>query len=417
MQFEADVRTIRSESTRTNNSSRQEILPTSRPLISNPRASTFHQLSPNATSFHAAQLEKRTRKPGPASLVLGANSTFNRFNSQLRSDLNLSTQSQRVTVHWDGRAAPVLDVRFSTLDFPLPANVLSKTTRTSLSAIEELSKRISETSEKEMVSSDRSTLSSNSSMGRRASDSLSEAVRDLASRFPSLPAHAKTPTSTHSHLPSHVQSRESLHSNWMTSIDVRRSISDMKLSKQVVPSTSFDSLLRNQNINSRFSVSTYAVDEGDNYCESFDDTTQKNQSPLTTPGLSSVPTTNTVATSGSSTSHRLELTLSSELSRRVTADSFQKSGDTKIRDFGILRNIPPLTQEWPYEAGPYTVPMQRQSPDIGYTENITDYAWKRAGLARVKSISPARMTPPATMSPMRRSVYAVGGGETFIFES
>ena len=98
VRFETDVKARR------NGPSRR-----SRFVISPPRNSTFHELSPHATTaFNAAQREKHL---GPSPLGLGAESSHTAFNTAAQ---------QRVTVHYDGKTPPVLELRLSGLEMPLP---------------------------------------------------------------------------------------------------------------------------------------------------------------------------------------------------------------------------------------------------------------------------------------------------------
>lgn len=94
-----DFREVREEMTRGNQGRRKSAL---RQFISNPRFSTFRQLSPTATAFHA-------RAPGG----LPGMSDF--------ASVKEGKSKQRVTVHYDERNAPTLHMRFSVLDIPSPA--------------------------------------------------------------------------------------------------------------------------------------------------------------------------------------------------------------------------------------------------------------------------------------------------------
>ncbi|GJJ14782.1 hypothetical protein Clacol_009050 [Clathrus columnatus] len=398
VQFETDVQTRRSESTRANLRSKDQVISISRIVISNPRTSTFQQLSPNASSFHAAQIEKRTRRPGPSPLVLGTNSTFNKFN-------NLAAP-QRVTVQWDGKAAPILDVRFSALNLSVSPIPMS-TSGTRLSVIEEEhNKRLVETPEKEMTSPDRSTLSSNNSMNRRASDSLSEAVRDLASRFPRIPPRVMTPTTTSTrpstmrhdwHLPSRVSSRGSLFSEWENTSNMERPTFNIQPSH-------LSNVVRKINY-SRFSVSTYSENEEKSYTESFDNM-QTNQSPLITPGLSSGPTLTTVSTS-IFPSHSMLGKHSTFSSPHPFARSNEGNRPASFDQYA-LKQASLFSGEW-FDGGDQYSTLLRgtQLPRVNSTAETIDDAWKRAGVTRVKSVAPAQTTPPVKISPMRRSMVAV----------
>lgn len=88
-----------------------------RQMVSNPRLSTFQQLSPSATAFHTTPRAPRiTEEPtgprAPAGLVGMDQFTVIRDDSR-----------QRVTIHFqDG--APTLHMRFSALDLPSPTTIV-----------------------------------------------------------------------------------------------------------------------------------------------------------------------------------------------------------------------------------------------------------------------------------------------------
>ncbi|KAF8501293.1 hypothetical protein JB92DRAFT_2976341 [Gautieria morchelliformis] len=151
--LEKDVR-ARARATRPDRASR------ARMSISNPRTSTFHALSPAASSFHTAQRTKRrtltkTKRVGPSPLALGLQSNHAAFDDVGKGKgslgLGLGGDSpaptpylspafdsmlynvprkgrERVTVQYDGKTPPVLQVRFSKVDMgvhplPRPASV------------------------------------------------------------------------------------------------------------------------------------------------------------------------------------------------------------------------------------------------------------------------------------------------------
>ncbi|ESK87764.1 hypothetical protein Moror_11301 [Moniliophthora roreri MCA 2997] len=114
--FSEDFRVLQSEMSSANKAkypNRRSL----RPFISNPRFSTFRQLSPAATSFHANQ-EKRPYT-GTAGNRDGME-YFAAIKQQARA------RQQRVTVHFDEHSgqAPTLEMRFSALDMPSPALIV-----------------------------------------------------------------------------------------------------------------------------------------------------------------------------------------------------------------------------------------------------------------------------------------------------
>ncbi|KAK1230563.1 hypothetical protein PQX77_006340 [Marasmius sp. AFHP31] len=82
-----------------------------RPFISNPRHSTFRQLSPTASAFH-----RGARSPG-----VNGMDTFAAIKATVESQSR--APRQRVTIHFDETTglAPTLEMRFSTLNMPSPA--------------------------------------------------------------------------------------------------------------------------------------------------------------------------------------------------------------------------------------------------------------------------------------------------------
>lgn len=399
VQFETNVRTIRSEQ-----SSPME--GASRLVISNPRTSTFQQLSPNAASFHVAQMENRTKKASLLPLSLGSNSTFNKFNGQLESHFNAPTVPQRVTVHWDGKAAPVLDVRFSKLSFSgLPARV-----KTRLSAIEEGLRQETESLEKAL--DDQASLSSSWSMASDSSSSSSEAVLELASRFPSLPPHAMTPIASTTrydrHVSSPAQSRPSSRLNWKNramSPDVGSTMSYPSfVDKQVGFYTPFGYVPTGRTAVSRFSISTSVEDEEWSYRE----TIRTSPSLMLTPRLSSGPTANTASISASSA--RFEI----PANRRRAANSI----GVRSFDGRTSSQISSFVGDTAGQRGESL--MKSRSRDIGCIDDIVNDPWGHGGkIIRIRSISPAQRTPPAQMSPMRRSVSGIEDEErnTIVFHS
>ncbi|KAF9261381.1 hypothetical protein L218DRAFT_961390 [Marasmius fiardii PR-910] len=92
-----------------------------RPFISNPRFSTFRQLSPRAMSFHQG-----TRSPVPDGSgrrrVVSGMDTF----AAIKETIERQRTNQRVTVNFDAASgrAPTLEMRFSSLDMPSPALIV-----------------------------------------------------------------------------------------------------------------------------------------------------------------------------------------------------------------------------------------------------------------------------------------------------
>jgi len=86
-------------------------------FISNPHLSTFRQLSPKATAFHAVQQAS------------GTSATYRTLTNAglpgMAHFANVKAQNgrQRVTIRYD-RGTPLLDVRFSTLDIPNPPTMV-----------------------------------------------------------------------------------------------------------------------------------------------------------------------------------------------------------------------------------------------------------------------------------------------------
>jgi hypothetical protein len=90
-------------------------------IISNPCISTFRQLSPKATSFHAAQ-QASDNQEEPATLttpVLPA-SDMAQF-----SNVKAENSRERVAVRYH-KGTPLLHLRFSTLDMPSPATIVEE---------------------------------------------------------------------------------------------------------------------------------------------------------------------------------------------------------------------------------------------------------------------------------------------------
>ncbi|KAF9025831.1 hypothetical protein BDZ89DRAFT_1135245 [Hymenopellis radicata] len=88
-----------------------------RVLISNPRLSTFRQLSPSATEFHTTpRATSATNDRG-----IGPRATTGLGLAQF-TDLKTQKPAQRVTIHF-AAGAPKLQMRFSALDMPSPATI------------------------------------------------------------------------------------------------------------------------------------------------------------------------------------------------------------------------------------------------------------------------------------------------------
>ena len=103
-----------------------------REFISNPRLSTFRQLSPTATAFHAAPRAPAGGLARPSPLARPESDVPNMtqlasINTAPASQIRGSTY-QRVTLHFKN-GTPVLDVRFSELDIP---NIISGRSRSRL---------------------------------------------------------------------------------------------------------------------------------------------------------------------------------------------------------------------------------------------------------------------------------------------
>ncbi|KAF8581113.1 hypothetical protein K439DRAFT_253336 [Ramaria rubella] len=176
----------------------------SRFMISNPRNSTFREMSPHASSFHAAQREKKTRV-GPSPLALGAESSFNSFND----GASIRTGRERVTVQYDGKTPPVLELRFSSVDIdvhPLPQAHLLPEKPVLPVVIEDPRESYMTESYGTIPSRTSNPFTATSAitpararMMSVASDSL-EAVREIAARFPNLPPRvvpARSSTAVH----------------------------------------------------------------------------------------------------------------------------------------------------------------------------------------------------------------------------
>ncbi|KAK7040903.1 hypothetical protein VNI00_009499 [Paramarasmius palmivorus] len=132
--FSEDFRLLQSEmkaNSRQAHPDRRSLRPFNIKLgISNPRLSTFRQLSPAATSFHA----NLSRRPSQVNPYLSPNPGNTNFLSPDMKEFSaLRSQRQRVTVHFDqssGRA-PTLEMRFSALDMPSPALIAESVNRRS----------------------------------------------------------------------------------------------------------------------------------------------------------------------------------------------------------------------------------------------------------------------------------------------
>lgn len=158
-------------------------------MVSNPRFSTFQQLSPSATTFHATPRAPRgTEGAGPRTLDgLAGMSQFALMRDKSR---------QRVTVHYqDG--APTLHMRFSALDLPSPTTIVESIKSRPQSEWGSLSRRASsyypnsvdnvipEIPSRTPIYARHTRAYSDFSL-RSYPDSIS-AVHDLATQFPGLP--------------------------------------------------------------------------------------------------------------------------------------------------------------------------------------------------------------------------------------
>lgn len=93
-----------------------------RDFISNPRLSTFRQLSPKATTFHAAQQASDIHEKSPAHTTLtpGGLPGMAHF-----ANVRAQNGRQRVTVRYD-QGTPLLHIRLSMLDIPSPSTMVKE---------------------------------------------------------------------------------------------------------------------------------------------------------------------------------------------------------------------------------------------------------------------------------------------------
>ncbi|KAG7092869.1 hypothetical protein E1B28_009181 [Marasmius oreades] len=93
-----------------------------RPFISNPRFSTFRQLSPTATSFHHGTSSPLLPGLGSGERRISAMDTF----AAIKETVQNQRTHQRVTIHFDAASgrAPTLEMRFSRLEMPNPALIV-----------------------------------------------------------------------------------------------------------------------------------------------------------------------------------------------------------------------------------------------------------------------------------------------------
>ena len=96
-------------------------------FISNPRFSTFRQLSPTAASFHHAQ-QPSEKSAADRTLVLPGMAHF--------ANIKAQKARQRVTVRFE-RGTPSLHMRFSTLDVPSPTDAADEVKSRPLSESEQ----------------------------------------------------------------------------------------------------------------------------------------------------------------------------------------------------------------------------------------------------------------------------------------
>ncbi|KAK0469632.1 uncharacterized protein EV420DRAFT_52782 [Desarmillaria tabescens] len=160
-----------------------------RPLISNPRLSTFRQLSPSATEFHTTP---RGPGRGTAPRATSGLSGLNALNS-----LKTEPLAQRVTIDF-AQGAPLLQMRpFSSLDVPNPDTLVTSRPGVDGSSSEDNSISSSNNSEERRFSStaprgsipDAALSGTLSLVSESSTDSLN-AVHKLASQFPALPPRA-----------------------------------------------------------------------------------------------------------------------------------------------------------------------------------------------------------------------------------
>jgi hypothetical protein len=91
-------------------------------IISNPRFSTFRQLSPKATTFHVAQHPSDTQENSATYRTLPTPGLPDMAHF---ADLRAENGHQRVAVRYH-QGTPLLHLRFSTLDMPSPANIVEE---------------------------------------------------------------------------------------------------------------------------------------------------------------------------------------------------------------------------------------------------------------------------------------------------
>lgn len=88
-------------------------------IISNPRFSTFRQLSPKATSFHIAQQASEKREESATYRTLPPTGLPDMAHF---ADIRAENNHQRVAVRYH-KGTPLLHLRFSTLDMPSPGTI------------------------------------------------------------------------------------------------------------------------------------------------------------------------------------------------------------------------------------------------------------------------------------------------------
>ena len=91
-------------------------------IISNPCISTFRQLSPRATSFHAARQDS-DKQEEPATYGTLPTSGLNDMTHF--ANVRAESSRQRVAVRYH-KGTPLLHLRFSTLDMPSPATIVEE---------------------------------------------------------------------------------------------------------------------------------------------------------------------------------------------------------------------------------------------------------------------------------------------------
>lgn len=158
-------------------------------MVSNPRFSTFQQLTPSATAFHAmpGAIDESAAPRAPGGLA-----GMNQF-AVMRDE---SQSRQRVTVHF-AAGAPTLHMRFSALDMPSPTTIVESIKPGGISG-----RRTSSYYPNSVMTRDnyipelpsrsrtpiyaRHTRAYSDFSLRSASDSIN-ALRELATQFPGLP--------------------------------------------------------------------------------------------------------------------------------------------------------------------------------------------------------------------------------------